>query len=74
MPIILLVGWHQALHLMHEGYWSWRLRPGYFAATPLHPVHVIIRQVPYRVMYHMIRHGYECSAASHGRWLCAPGG
>jgi len=70
--IILLVTWHMALHLMQHGWWCTRLHPGRFACTRAAPRGVLIRHVPYRAMYRLIRHGFEC-IRSGGRWWCAPG-
>jgi hypothetical protein len=72
MLIILLSGWHAALHLMHHGYWCTAAGRGRLACTPGGPRGVLIRVVPFREMTRLIRHGYECTAGGRGRWSCAP--
>jgi hypothetical protein len=71
MLIILVVAWHAALHLMHAGYWCGHLAGHRYACTPAAPQHVLIRQVPFRAVGRLIRHGFECTHAG-ARWWCAP--
>ena len=71
MLIVLLVTWHQALHLMHHGLWC--TAAGHlFACTPFPPpgrlLHLL---VPFGEMRHLVRHGWECTASGH-RFVCTP--
>lgn len=70
VPIILVTGWHAALHLMMAGGWSTRIRPGVFWTTG-RPPHGPVFGVSRNGMVYLIRHGYECTHAAR-EWLCAP--
>ena len=72
-PIILITGWHGALHLMAAGFWSARVRPGVFESTPASPdIYGAVFRVGARAMGHMIRHGFVCTGSGRA-WLCTPG-
>jgi hypothetical protein len=72
MPIILVVIWIHAAHLMHAGFWCWHLAGNRWAATITGPRDVLTRVAGRREMHHLIRRGFECSGLRPGRWLCAP--
>lgn len=66
-PIIILTGWLHALRLMHEGYWSTRLSPGYFASTQVAPLGPIF-EVSREGMVYLVRHGFGCTHLA--QWWC----
>jgi hypothetical protein len=70
VPVILVTGWHAALHLMTAGYWSVRHAPGVFHSTPVAPRGPVFG-VSRAGMAYLVRHSYECTHAAR-TWLCAP--
>jgi hypothetical protein len=71
-PIILVVHWLHAFHLMHQGDWCTHWHAGRFVCTAARPHGgPVVLHVGVRHMHHLIRHGYEC--IHHLRaWLCTP--
>jgi hypothetical protein len=71
-PIILVVHWLHAVHLMSAGDWCTHLAGRLFACTPArpHPGPIVLR-VPRHEMVRLIHHGYECTRGARA-WLCTP--
>jgi hypothetical protein len=73
MPIILVVAWHMALHLMQHGDWCTLLRPGRLACTAVPaPPYIRVLATSLDQLPWLFRHGYECTATIHHWWICAP--
>lgn len=70
-PVILLVFWHGALHLMHAGDWCAHLAGRSYLCTPASPRRPVVVHVRFREMAHLIRRGFECSRGARA-WLCTP--
>jgi hypothetical protein len=72
LPVIIISGWHEAVRLMLEGFWSVRRSPGVFLSTPAAPrPGPVVLETGFRGMARLIRHGYECTHAARS-WLCTP--